>query len=169
MDGGPPSRRCERTRSHLKRRRYNGRLRDACCRRQSRLFSPDCSRRCWRAWAHRRNFLDIPNHRSSHVVATPRIGGVALVTSVVAGAVACCRSRALASVATRRVVLTGAVAIAALGLADDFWTCLPSCACWCRRSVAAMRRCDWSARAVQVVRPGQLDADGAHGLLDRDC
>src|SRR4026207_2318235 len=73
------------------------------------------------AWAHRRDFLDIPNQRSSHAIATPRIGGVALVTSVVAG-------RALLQIAgsgigrEAGIVLAGAAAIAALGLADDFWT-----------------------------------------------
>lgn len=72
-------------------------------------------------WAHRRNFLDVPNQRSSHVIATPRIGGVALVTSVVAGL----GVLQIAGVGIGReggVVLTGALAIAALGLADDFWT-----------------------------------------------
>lgn len=72
-------------------------------------------------WAHRRNFLDIPNQRSSHAIATPRIGGVALVTSVVAGL-------ALLQIAgsgigrDAGIVLAGALAIATLGLADDFWT-----------------------------------------------
>lgn len=72
-------------------------------------------------WAHRRNFLDVPNQRSSHVVATPRIGGVALVTSVVVGL-------GLLQIAGDGVgrdagtVLAGALVIAALGLADDFWT-----------------------------------------------
>src|SRR5215204_4460314 len=30
------------------------------------------------AWARHRDLLDVPNHRSSHVVATPRTGGWAL-------------------------------------------------------------------------------------------
>jgi Fuc2NAc and GlcNAc transferase len=73
------------------------------------------------AWAHRRNFLDVPNHRSSHVVATPRIGGVAVVLSVVAGL------GLLAVVGTGigrdgGIVLTSALGVAALGLADDLFT-----------------------------------------------
>jgi len=71
-------------------------------------------------WAHQRNFLDVPNHRSSHVIATPRIGGVAVVSSVLIGL-------ALSQVAgtgidrDAAVVLGGAAAVACLGLADDFW------------------------------------------------
>ena len=72
------------------------------------------------AWAHQRNLLDVPNHRSSHVVATPRIGGVALVTSVIAG-VALLQVTGTGLGRDAAVVLMGAVGIAALGLADDFW------------------------------------------------
>lgn len=71
------------------------------------------------AWARRRNFLDIPNHRSSHVVATPRIGGVAIVIGVLAGLLAWhLQDGAL----DRRmlIVLTGALGIALLGVVDDF-------------------------------------------------
>ena len=71
------------------------------------------------AWARRRNYLDVPNHRSSHVVATPRIGGVALVLGVISGAAVL----HLAGGGLDRnvgVVLAGAVGIALLGLADDF-------------------------------------------------
>lgn len=71
-------------------------------------------------WAHRRKLLDIPNHRSSHVVATPRLGGVAIVSGVLAGF----GLLALVGPTVDRnaaIVLTGAVAIAALGLADDFF------------------------------------------------
>lgn len=72
-------------------------------------------------WARRRNLLDIPNQRSSHVIATPRIGGVALVASVVAGLVL----YQIAGSGIGReaaIVVAGALTIAALGLADDFWT-----------------------------------------------
>ena len=71
------------------------------------------------AWARRRNYLDVPNHRSSHVVATPRIGGVALVLGVLGGAVVL----HLAGSGLDRdvaVVMAGAVGIALLGLVDDF-------------------------------------------------
>ena len=72
-------------------------------------------------WAHRRDFLDIPNHRSSHVVATPRIGGVALVCAMVAG-VALWQAIGMSLGRDAAIVLVGAVAIAALGLADDVWS-----------------------------------------------
>jgi UDP-N-acetylmuramyl pentapeptide phosphotransferase/UDP-N-acetylglucosamine-1-phosphate transferase len=71
-------------------------------------------------WAHRKNLLDIPNERSSHVVATPRIGGLALVASVLAG-VATFGSFNPALGREARFVLGGAVVIAVLGLLDDFW------------------------------------------------
>ena len=71
-------------------------------------------------WAHRRNFLDVPNHRSSHVVATPRIGGAALVSSVLAG-IGVLYSVGAGISRDAAVVLAGAVAIACLGLVDDFW------------------------------------------------
>jgi len=71
------------------------------------------------AWARRRNYLDVPNHRSSHAVATPRIGGVALVLGVVGGAVVL---HFLEDGLDRGVVvvLAGALGIALLGLVDDF-------------------------------------------------
>jgi UDP-N-acetylmuramyl pentapeptide phosphotransferase/UDP-N-acetylglucosamine-1-phosphate transferase len=72
------------------------------------------------AWAHRNDFLDIPNSRSSHVVATPRIGGVAIIASVLVGlAVLEAFGPGLGREAT--VVVAAALAIAALGLVDDFW------------------------------------------------
>lgn len=70
-------------------------------------------------WAHRRAFLDVPNHRSSHAVATPRIGGVAIVLSVLSGAAVLHLIGAGLGRDTT-VVLAGAVAIAVLGLLDDF-------------------------------------------------
>ena len=71
------------------------------------------------AWARRRNYLDVPNHRSSHVVATPRIGGIALVLGVVAGAAVL---HMFGGGLDRNVlaVLAGALGIALLGLIDDF-------------------------------------------------
>ena len=71
------------------------------------------------AWARRRNFLDVPNHRSSHSVATPRIGGVALVLGVLAGLLTWYLLDGAID-RTMLAVLTGALGIALLGLADDF-------------------------------------------------
>src|SRR5688500_12025962 len=70
-------------------------------------------------WAHRNNLLDIPNDRSSHVVATPRIGGMALVASVIAG-VAMFEAFGPGLGHDARFVLGGAVAVAVLGFLDDF-------------------------------------------------
>jgi UDP-N-acetylmuramyl pentapeptide phosphotransferase/UDP-N-acetylglucosamine-1-phosphate transferase len=72
-------------------------------------------------WAHRRNLLDIPNERSSHVIATPRIGGVALVTSVLV-ALALLQIAGAGISHDAGIVLTGALGIAAIGLVDDVWT-----------------------------------------------
>jgi UDP-N-acetylmuramyl pentapeptide phosphotransferase/UDP-N-acetylglucosamine-1-phosphate transferase len=71
------------------------------------------------AWARSRSYLDIPNARSSHVVATPRIGGVALVVGVLAGVFVLLATRGGPGSHTL-VVLGGSVGIAALGLLDDF-------------------------------------------------
>jgi UDP-N-acetylmuramyl pentapeptide phosphotransferase/UDP-N-acetylglucosamine-1-phosphate transferase len=55
------------------------------------------------------------------VIATPRIGGVALVTSIVAG-LAVLQVAGSGIAADAAVVVVGALTIAALGLADDLWT-----------------------------------------------
>lgn len=99
-------------------------------------------------WAHRRDFLDIPNHRSSHVIATPRIGGVAVVCSVAAG-VGLLQATGMSLGDDALIVLVGAVAIAALGLADDFWS-LSAIVRLLVQSVIA-------AGVVQVVGPAPLN------------
>jgi UDP-N-acetylmuramyl pentapeptide phosphotransferase/UDP-N-acetylglucosamine-1-phosphate transferase len=71
------------------------------------------------AWARRRNFLDVPNDRSSHVIATPRIGGAALVVAVLTGLIVF-RVLDAALGFKSLIVLGGSVAIAVLGLIDDF-------------------------------------------------
>jgi Fuc2NAc and GlcNAc transferase len=70
------------------------------------------------AWAHRHDYLDVPNHRSSHVVATPRIGGVAVVIGMLGGMLVL----QLAGAGVSRevmAVMAGALAIALVGLVDD--------------------------------------------------
>lgn len=71
------------------------------------------------AWAHNYGLLDTPNHRSLHVHATPRTGGIAVAIAVVAGcsAIPLVLSHELAR--TTQIVLAGAGCIALLGLADD--------------------------------------------------
>jgi UDP-N-acetylmuramyl pentapeptide phosphotransferase/UDP-N-acetylglucosamine-1-phosphate transferase len=70
-------------------------------------------------WARRHDFLDIPNPRSSHVVATPRIGGVAIIASVILG-VAVLEAAGSGLGREAMVVLAAALAIATIGLVDDF-------------------------------------------------
>jgi UDP-N-acetylmuramyl pentapeptide phosphotransferase/UDP-N-acetylglucosamine-1-phosphate transferase len=71
------------------------------------------------AWARRRNLLDIPNERSSHQVATPRIGGAAFALSLLA-------ALWLAHVGAHSVspsawlVVAAACGLALVGLIDDF-------------------------------------------------
>ncbi len=69
------------------------------------------------AWARRRNLLDIPNHRSSHTVATPRTGGLALLLAVLAGLTL---SRVIGGLAPDALLLAGgALCIAVAGFVDD--------------------------------------------------
>lgn len=60
----------------------------------------------------RGSFLDLPNHRSSHIVPTPRGGGVAVMLAVVAGVVVGGRSDAWP-------VVMPALLLAIVGLTDD--------------------------------------------------
>src|SRR5690606_1446255 len=69
------------------------------------------------AWAHWRNMLDLPNHRSSHTRPTARGGGVALVVAFYAGALACW---ALGLLDTRTMtLLCCGLPIALVGYVDD--------------------------------------------------
>jgi len=87
-----------------------------------------------RRFALARSILDVPNHRSSHTVPTPRGGGAAILLAFCAG---------LASLATARVIALpllmaiggGSLVIAAIGWLDD------------RRSVSA----GWRAGVQFVV------------------
>lgn len=104
------------------------------------------------SWARRRNYLDVPNHRSSHVVATPRIGGVALVTGVMAGLLVL----HLSGTSIERGVITviaGALGIALLGLVDDF-----------QHLPALARLAIHTAIATAVVISGGDPSPGATGV-----
>jgi Fuc2NAc and GlcNAc transferase len=103
-------------------------------------------------WAHQHNLLDVPNDRSSHVVATPRIGGVALVASVVGGLVLF----HVVDSAEARVALAGAVAVAVLGLLDDVYQ-LPALA---RLLVQA----GVSAMVVITIGPARIGWPVSDGL-----
>src|SRR5688572_5646434 len=72
-------------------------------------------------WARRRNLLDIPNQRSSHRIATPRLGGVAFVLAFLVGMwVAHLAGMSLSTAA--RLVVGAACALAVVGLVDDLRT-----------------------------------------------
>lgn len=72
-----------------------------------------------RRYASRRNLLDIPNARSSHVAPTPRGGGFAIVLAFYAGIAAA----AFAGAVSWNVcmVLAAGVAVAGAGFADDHY------------------------------------------------
>lgn len=69
------------------------------------------------AGARRRGLLDVPNARSSHIVATPRTGGAAFVPAFLVGMVIVETQGALTYEA--RLVVGSAAVLALLGLADD--------------------------------------------------
>ena len=70
------------------------------------------------AWARSRRLLDVPNHRSSHTVPTPRVGGVGIVLAICAGALIAGRQGAPFG-QDGALIAAGALAIAALSLLDD--------------------------------------------------
>ena len=76
-----------------------------------------------RRWSLRFALLDRPNHRSSHVVPTPRLGGIGVALTVLAGLTAVAASAVAAPSDARRlllVVVIGAV-VSVVSLVDDVW------------------------------------------------
>jgi UDP-N-acetylmuramyl pentapeptide phosphotransferase/UDP-N-acetylglucosamine-1-phosphate transferase len=69
------------------------------------------------AGARRRGLLDVPNARSSHILATPRTGGAAFVSAFLVGIAIANAQGALTHEA--RLVVGSATVLALLGLADD--------------------------------------------------
>jgi Fuc2NAc and GlcNAc transferase len=69
-------------------------------------------------WARRRNLLDVPNQRSSHVVATPRTGGPAFVLALLAGIVIASFT-GVQLTTEGSLIVAAACALALLGLIDD--------------------------------------------------
>jgi Fuc2NAc and GlcNAc transferase len=65
-----------------------------------------------------RNMMDVPNARSSHVLPTPRGGGVAIVVAFLGGVVVAWMLNLVEAHLTVAVVGSGAL-VAAVGLADD--------------------------------------------------
>jgi UDP-N-acetylmuramyl pentapeptide phosphotransferase/UDP-N-acetylglucosamine-1-phosphate transferase len=68
----------------------------------------------WRRWALHRGLLDVPGHRSSHVVATPRGAGVGIVVAVLVAALLLVPASAERDAALLSIGLAGL-----LGLVDD--------------------------------------------------
>ncbi len=73
-----------------------------------------------RRYAIRKNILDIPNQRSSHVIPTPRGGGVAIVVSF-ACALIFLAYHAIIPLNVLCALLGGGLSIAAIGYADDLY------------------------------------------------
>jgi Fuc2NAc and GlcNAc transferase len=71
-----------------------------------------------RRYALRTGLLDRPNERSSHVTATPRGGGIAVVTTVVAGALVAWATGALPAIQGAAFVVAS-LAVATVGYLDD--------------------------------------------------
>lgn len=65
--------------------------------------------------SRRRQLLDVPNHRSSHVVPTPRIGGLGIIAGVAAAWIV----GAGWADPTTTILLVSALGLGAVGLADD--------------------------------------------------
>ena len=72
-------------------------------------------------WARRRNLLDIPNQRSSHRIATPRLGGVAFVLAFLVG-MWVAHFYGISFSTASRLVVGAACALAVVGLVDDLRT-----------------------------------------------
>jgi UDP-N-acetylmuramyl pentapeptide phosphotransferase/UDP-N-acetylglucosamine-1-phosphate transferase len=68
-------------------------------------------------WLRRRALLDIPNHRSSHVVPTPRGGGIAVVAVILPGWLVVAADGPPDAAAL--TLLAGALGVAALSWVDD--------------------------------------------------
>lgn len=67
--------------------------------------------------ARRRSLLDHPNDRSSHIVPTPRLGGLGIAAGAVTGWLV---AGGLAD-PTATVIMVAALGLAAVGLLDDLW------------------------------------------------
>jgi Fuc2NAc and GlcNAc transferase len=71
-----------------------------------------------RAYALKKNIVDLPNARSSHVMPTPRAGGIAIVLSFLASLVVLCLCRII-DARTAAILIVAGCAIAGVGFLDD--------------------------------------------------
>lgn len=89
-----------------------------------------------RAYAIRSAMLDIPNHRSSHTIPTPRGGGLAVVVSFGLGLVALTLSGSVGQRECAAFILAGGI-VAAVGWRDDR-AGLPAAIKFCGQTVAVL-------------------------------
>jgi Fuc2NAc and GlcNAc transferase len=71
-----------------------------------------------RAYALKKNIVDLPNERSSHTAPTPRAGGIAIVLSFLASLAALCLYRTI-DARTALILILAGCAIAGIGFLDD--------------------------------------------------
>jgi Fuc2NAc and GlcNAc transferase len=71
-----------------------------------------------RTYALKKNIVDLPNARSSHVAPTPRAGGIGIVLSFLASLVALCFCRII-DARTAAILIVAGCAIAGVGYLDD--------------------------------------------------
>ena len=119
----------------------------------------------------RAQFMDVPNHRSSHDRPVPRGGGLAVVVALAATVLAFGREGG-----AWVVVVAAVVAMAGVGLADDLWS-LGSAPRFVLQVVAGVALAVWAVQAglspwwapvVVVVVAGYINAfnfmDGVNGI-----
>jgi Fuc2NAc and GlcNAc transferase len=104
-----------------------------------------------RRFAHAHGLLDIPNPRSSHSAATPRVGGIAVVLVLSATVLALEQCAAVA--AWLCWALLGGLAVAAVGLLDDYRPVAPGLRLFVHVAAAI-----WAL--LFVGTPGVLQAAG---------
>ena len=73
---------------------------------------------CLRRYALARNIIDIPNHRSSHVIPTPRGGGVGFILTLIL-AIPCLDFLGFVVLPTGTALIGAGLFVAALGFFDD--------------------------------------------------
>lgn len=104
-------------------------------------------------FARRRRLVDVPNERSLHKIPTPRLGGIAIVTTALLAIVIALVWSGTAITRELEVWLLGATAIAALGLIDDVKP-LPARTRMLIQLVIAAGAVAWTIGDAPVLLPG---------------
>lgn len=103
-------------------------------------------------FAQKRRLLDVPNERSSHVRPVPRVGGIAVVLTFMAGMTGLGLSGVLAE-RTSAVILGGGGLVALVGLLDDYRD-VPVARRLFLQFVAAAWTLYWIGGVPEVILPG---------------